>query len=172
MKRLILPIFGILIFYSEGIFAMFSPIEVFGDNRFLVPRFLFLFILFLSVYYQSRVAYIYGFVFGFSYDLFFTGVIGIYTVLFPLLVYIALAILKLIHHHVIVVGFLGIILIAVLEWIVYQFNHLIGVTVVDFSTFLTQRLYATLIFNSLFILLLAYPFKMWMTNLRQTHLED
>lgn len=172
MTRLILPILGIIMFYSESIFATFSPIEMFGDTRYLVPRFLFLFILFLSVYYRPRVAYTYGFIFGFLYDLFFTGIIGIYMFLFPLLVYIALAILKLIHRNVIVVGILGIILIAVLEWIVYHFNLLIGVAGIDFSTFMTQRLYSTLIFNSLFILLLAYPFKLWMTNLRQTHLED
>ena len=172
MKRLILPFLGIVLFYSESIFATLSPIDVYGDTRFLVPRFLFLFILFLSVNYRPRASYTYGFVFGFLYDLLFSGIIGIYMFLFPLLVYIALAILKVIYQNVIIVGILGIILIAVLEWIVYQFNLLIGVAGIDFSSFLTQRLYATLLFNSLFILLLAYPFKIWMTNLRQTHLED
>ncbi|TDL34411.1 rod shape-determining protein MreD [Jeotgalibacillus sp. S-D1] len=167
MTRLILPLLGVIIFYSESIFATFSPIEAFGDTRFLVPRFLFVFILFISVYYKQRTAYIYGFTFGFMYDLFFTGIIGIYMFLFPLLVYIALAILKLINQNIVVVGVLGLFLIAVLEWIVYQFNLLIGVAGVDFTTFATQRLYSTLLFNSLFILLLAYPFKSWMINVRQ-----
>jgi len=172
MSRLILPFMGIVIFYSESIFATFSPIEAYGDTRFLVPRFLFLFILLLSVYYKPRTAYIYGFVFGFMYDLFFTGIIGIYMFLFPLLVYIALAILKLVHQHILVVGVLGLFLIAVLELVVYQFNLLIGVAGIDFATFLTQRLYSTLLFNALFLLLLAYPFKSWMTHFRQAHFDD
>lgn len=172
MTRLILPLLGIVIFYSESIFATFSPIDAYGDTRFLVPRFLLLLILFISVYYKPRTAYVYGFVFGFMYDLFFTGIIGIYMFLFPLLIYIALGILKLIHQNILVVGALGILLIAALELVVYQFNLLIGVAGVDFTTFVTQRLYSTLLFNLLFLLLLAYPFKSWMTNLRQAHLED
>ncbi|PPA71544.1 rod shape-determining protein MreD [Jeotgalibacillus proteolyticus] len=172
MTRFILPLLGIFIFYSESIFATFSPVQAYGDTRFLVPRFLFLFILLISIYYKPRTAYIFGFVFGFMYDLFFTGIIGIYMFLFPLLIYIALAVLKLIHQHLIVIGLLGIVLIAGLEWVVYQFNLLIGVAGVDFSTFLTQRLYSTLLFNSLFLLLLAYPLKVWMINLRQTHYQE
>ena len=172
MTRLILPFLGIVIFYSESIFATFSPIQVYGDTRFLVPRFLFLFILLISVYYKPKSAYVYGFVFGFMYDLFFTGIIGIYMFLFPLLIYIALGILKLIHQNILVVAGLGVLLIAALEIVVYQFNLLIGVAGINFTTFVTQRLYSTLLFNLLFLLLLAYPFKAWMTKLRLAHLED
>ncbi|MGD7044111.1 rod shape-determining protein MreD [Jeotgalibacillus proteolyticus] len=172
MTRLILPILGVVIFYSESIFATFSPIEAYGETRFLVPRFLFLFILLLSVYYKPKTAYIYGFTFGLLYDVFFTGIIGIYMFLFPLLIYIALYILKFITQNLIVVGLLGLFLIALMECAVYQFNVLIGVAGIDFKTFLTQRLYSTLLFNSLFLLLLAYPLKSWIGNLQHAHLED
>ncbi|KIL44554.1 rod shape-determining protein MreD [Jeotgalibacillus soli] len=172
MNRLILPLLGIVIFYSESIFATFSPIELLGDTRYLVPRFLLLFILFISVFYRPKTAYIYGFVFGLLYDLFFTGIIGVYMFLFPLIVYIALNILKVIHNHIIVVAVLGILLIAGLEWVVYQFNLLIGVAGIDFKTFVQQRLWSTLVYNGLFIAILAYPFKKWMTTLRQAHFEE
>ncbi|WP_227396740.1 rod shape-determining protein MreD [Jeotgalibacillus aurantiacus] len=172
MRRFLLPFLAIVIFYSESIFATFSPVEMFGDTRFLVPRFLFIFLIFLSIYYQRNAGYIYGFVFGFMYDVFFTGVIGVYMFLFPALIYAARFILRYINQNAVVTGLIGLFLMAALEFLVYQFNLLIGVAGIDFQTFLNQRLYSTLLFNALFILIAAYPLKMWMTALRKSQFDD
>ncbi|MDZ5712356.1 rod shape-determining protein MreD [Jeotgalibacillus haloalkalitolerans] len=172
MSRFLLPLLGVVIFYSESIFATFSPIEVAGDTRMLVPRFLVVFLLFLSFYYDRNVSYIYAFALGFMYDVFFTGIMGIYMFLFPLLIYLSAMILRLIFQNIAISGVVTLVMIALLEWLVYQFNLLIGIADLNIHGFLTQRLYSTLLFNAAFILIAAYPFKIWMTALKYRHLED
>lgn len=172
MRRFLLPLLGIVIFYSESIFATFSPIEVAGDTRLLVPRFLIVFLLFLSFYYSRNISYIYAFVFGFLYDVFFTGIMGVYMFLFPFLIYISTLILRLIFQNIVISSLIALVMIALLEWFVYQFNLLIGIADLGIQGFLNQRLYSTLLFNAAFILIAAYPFKAWMSALRIRQLED
>ncbi|TFE01028.1 rod shape-determining protein MreD [Jeotgalibacillus salarius] len=172
MIRFMLPLIGIAVFYSESIFATFSPIEAAGDTRLLVPRFLVVFLIFLSFYYNRNASYVYAFVFGLMYDVFFTGVLGIYMFLFPLLIYISAMIVRVIYQNIAVSGLVTLVMIALLEWIVYQFNLLIGIADMNVETFLNQRLYSTLLFNAVFILIAAYPFKVWMASVRLKHLED
>ncbi|AJD91656.1 hypothetical protein JMA_23390 [Jeotgalibacillus malaysiensis] len=172
MNRFLLPLLGIVIFYSESIFATFSPVEVAGDDRLLVPRFLVVFLLFLSFYYNKNSSYLYAFVLGFLYDVFFTGIMGIYMFLFPLLIYISALIFRMIFQNIAISGLITLLMIALLEWLVYQFNLLIGITDMNVQTFLNQRLYSTLIFNAIFILIAAYPLKTWMSAMRFRHLED
>ncbi|MBM7578827.1 rod shape-determining protein MreD [Jeotgalibacillus terrae] len=172
MIRFVLPLIGIVVFYSESIFATFSPLEVAGDTRLLVPHFLVVFLLFLSFYYNRNTSYIYAFVFGLMYDVFFTGVLGIYMFLFPLLIYISALIFRLIYQNIVINGLVTLIMIALVEWIVYQFYLLIGIADMNVQTFLNHRLYSTLLFNAAFILIAAYPFKQWMSAVRFRQLED
>ena len=63
---------------------MFSPIEVKGQIFYLVPRFLILYLIFISIYYSRQRAVMYG-LFGVLYDVFYIDIIGLYSVLFPLI---------------------------------------------------------------------------------------
>ena len=81
--RLLLPSVAVLLFLIEPVFAKFSPIEMFDQMIYLVPRFLFMYLLFLAVYYDRKKSIIYGIVFGLLYDVFYIDIIGLYAVLYP-----------------------------------------------------------------------------------------
>lgn len=60
MVRFLIPSVAVLLFLVEPEFAMFSPIEVKGQIFYLVPRFLILYLIFISIYYSRQRAVMYG----------------------------------------------------------------------------------------------------------------
>lgn len=60
MVRFLIPSVAVLLFLLEPEFAMLSPIEIKGEVYFLVPRFLILYLIFISIYYSRQRAVMYG----------------------------------------------------------------------------------------------------------------
>lgn len=60
MVRFLIPSVAVLLFLLEPEFAMLSPIEVGGHIYYLVPRFLILYLIFISIYYSRQRAVMYG----------------------------------------------------------------------------------------------------------------
>lgn len=85
MVRFLIPSVAVLLFLLEPEFAMLSPIEVKGHIYYLVPRFLILYLIFISIYYSRQRAVMYGLFFGVLYDVFYIDIIGLYSVLYPLI---------------------------------------------------------------------------------------
>jgi len=159
MIRFIVPLIAIILFYLEPVFGLFSPLELNGEYRYLIPRFLIMYLIFISIYYSRNRAMIYGLVFGVLYDVFFIDIIGLYSFLYPLICLIASFIVKFIHQHLIVTTLLSLILVAVLEFALYQFFSLIGLADVTLQVFISERLIPTMIANSIFLIMLGWAFK-------------
>lgn len=159
MIRFIVPVIAIILFYLEPVFGLFSPLELNGEYRYLIPRFLIMYLIFISIYYSRNRAMIYGLLFGVLYDVFFIDIIGLYSFLYPLICLIASFIVKFIHQHLIVTTLLSLILVAVLEFALYQFFSLIGLTDATLQVFLSERLIPTMIANSIFLIMLGWAFK-------------
>lgn len=159
MIRFIVPLIAIILFYLEPVFGLFSPLELNGEYRYLIPRFLIMYLIFISIYYSRNRAMIYGLLFGVLYDVFFIDIIGLYSFLYPLICLIASFIVKFIHQHLIVTTLLSLILVAVLEFALYQFFSLIGLTDVSLQVFISERLIPTMIANSIFLIMLGWAFK-------------
>ena len=159
MIRFIVPVIAIILFYLEPVFGLFSPLELNGEYRYLIPRFLIMYLIFISIYYSRNRAMIYGLLFGVLYDVFFIDIIGLYSFLYPLICLIASFIVKFIHQHLIVTTLLSLILVAVLEFVLYQFFSLIGLTDVTLQVFISERLIPTMIANSIFLIMLGWAFK-------------
>lgn len=154
-----IPTVAVILFLLEPEFALFSPIEWNGEIFYLVPRFLILYLIFLSIYYNRKRAITYGLIFGLLYDVFYIDIIGLYTVLYPLVCYIAGWSVKYIHPHLSITTVLSVLLVAVMEFILYYFFHFIHFTTLPFTDFLMHRLIPSIVANLLYLILLCWAFK-------------
>lgn len=159
MARFLIPLVAVVLFFLETEFALFSPIEWNGELAYLVPRFLILYLIFLSIYYNRKRAMLYGLIFGLLYDIFYIDIIGLYSFLYPFICFIAGSTVKYIHQHLFVTTTLSLLLVALLEIILHQFFLIIGFTTIPFSGFLNQRLIPTMIANSIFLIMLGWTFR-------------
>lgn len=159
MRRLIIPAFVLLFFVLESIFVELLPSELFSSDRIFVPHFLLIVILFLAVYGGKTQGLVYAAIFGLLFDIVYTEIIGVYLFLYPLLTYIVIKAMKLVHSHLVVVTLVSCLAVAALELAVYEINYLLNVTEMSFDTFLELRFYSTIILNIAFTILLAFPLK-------------
>jgi len=159
MNRLIIPSIAVVLFYLEPVFGLFSPLDIGGEYRFLIPRFLIMYLIFISIYYSRNRAMLYALLFGLLYDVFFIDIIGLYSFLYPLICLIASFIVKYIHQHLIVTTIMSLILIAGLEFVLYHFFSFIGLRDMSLQVFVRERLIPTMIANSIFLAVLGWAFK-------------
>ncbi|MER2008651.1 MAG: rod shape-determining protein MreD, partial [Psychrobacillus sp.] len=94
MMRYLVVLISVLLFYMEPIFGLFSPIELNNELYTLVPRFLIIYLIFVSIYYDKKRAMLYGLLFGLLYDVFFIDIIGLYSFIYPLMCLVASFIVK------------------------------------------------------------------------------
>lgn len=159
MIRFLIPFVAIALFLLEPEFALFSPISWGDETLFLVPRFLILYLIFISIYYSRKRAVIYGLIFGLLYDVFFIDIIGLYSFLYPLVCFLAGSTVKIIHQHLSITTILSLILVALMELVLYYFFLFIHFTTIPFTDFLSNRLLPTMIANLLFLVMLGWAFK-------------
>jgi rod shape-determining protein MreD len=154
-----IPLTAIILFLLEPEFALFSPIEWNGELFYFVPRFLILYLIFLSIYYNPKRAVLYGLIFGLLYDVFYIDIIGLYTVLYPLVCYIASWSVKYIHQHLTITTILSVLLVALMEMVLYYFFLLIQFTNLPFMEFFMNRLIPSILANFLYLMMLGWAFK-------------
>ncbi|BDH62434.1 rod shape-determining protein MreD [Lysinibacillus sp. PLM2] len=157
--RALIPFVAVVLFLLEPEFALFSPIQLNDQIIYLVPRFLILYLIFVSIYYSRQRAVVYGLIFGLLYDVFYIDIIGLYTVLYPLICFLAGSTVKFIHQHLSITTILSLVLVALMEIVLYNFFAFINFTNITFSDFMMNRLIPTLIANLLFLIMLGWAFK-------------
>lgn len=158
MKKLLLPLSLVLLFMIESLLVQFMPANLFGDKVW-VPRFLIITIFFLTIYGSAKHGIIYGLIFGLLFDIVFTEILGIYLFLYPLTAFIVLKIMKVLQVNLITTSVVSLIGVALLESAVYGMNRIIGITTIDFMSFLNMRLIPTLLLNAIFLIIASYPLK-------------
>lgn len=159
MIRSIIPLIAIFLFFLEPVFSLFSPIALGDEFYTLVPRFVIIYFIYLTVYHRRKTAIIYGIIFGLLYDMFYIDIIGLYAFLYPMICLIASFIIRYVHKHIVTVMFLTLFMVALLEFFSYGFASLIDITSIGFKEFLGNRLLPTLIANSIFVIMFGWFFK-------------
>ncbi|MCG7345015.1 rod shape-determining protein MreD [Sporosarcina sp. ACRSL] len=159
MIRFIIPLIAVVLFFLEPVFSLFSPISIADVSYTLVPRFVIVYLIFITVYYGRKRAILYGIVLGLLYDMYHIDIIGIYTFLYPVICYFAAMVIRQIHRHVITVMLLSVAMVALLELLSFFFASLIALTTVGFEEFVVVRLMPTMIANSMFVAMFGYLFK-------------
>ncbi|KRN88972.1 rod shape-determining protein MreD [Ligilactobacillus ceti] len=97
-----------------------------------------------------------GFV-GAIFDIYYLGVMGIFILIFPLIVYLTREIMQFLNRSFIVVLLVYLIDITVVTILFYWVNSLIGFTSVSVTEFISRTLGPTLVYNLLWFVLLYYP---------------
>ena len=159
MTRYLILGIGLVLFFMEPVFGLFSPLKLGGEYYYIVPRFLIMFLIFVSVYFDTKHAMYYGLFFGLLYDVFFIDIIGLYSFLYPAICVVAGYTVKTVQRNLLVATLLTLVLTALFEFVLYQFFTLISLTDVPPGTFLATRLWPTMIANSLFLFILGWAFK-------------
>ncbi len=159
MIRFLIPFIAVVLFLLEPEFALFSPISWGQETVYLVPRFVILYLIFISIYYSRNRACLYGLFFGLLYDVFYIDIIGLYSFLYPLVCFVAGSSVKFIHQHLSVTTILSLVLVALMELILYYFFYFINFTTIPFTEFLSNRLLPTIVANLLFLIMLGWAFK-------------
>ncbi|MFZ7945550.1 rod shape-determining protein MreD [Neobacillus sp. 19] len=159
MKKFLLPLLFLFLFILESLFVQYSPAEMFGRNRIIAPHFLFAALLFLTIYVGKKQGIIYGAIFGLLFDIVYIEIIGIYLFLYPFVCYLISKIMHIMQTNFLIAFIVSLFGIALLEVGVYEMDHLIHVTNLDFKSFINLRFYPTLILNAIFLVIAGYPFK-------------
>lgn len=159
MIRSIIPLIALFLFFLEPVFSLFSPIALGDEFYILVPRFVIIYFIFITVYYRRKTAITYGIIFGLLYDMFYIDIIGLYAFLYPMICLIASFFIRYIYKHIVTVILLTLCLVALLEFFSYGFASLIDITSIELKEFLSNRLLPTLIANSIFVIMFGWFFK-------------
>ncbi|MFK2824526.1 rod shape-determining protein MreD [Bacillus sp. B190/17] len=169
MKRFYLPLLMVALFYSDSLFAAAFPETAFEGKYMIVPHFFLVGLLFMSIFFDRNTAIKYGFLFGFLFDIFYTGILGAYMFFLPLIVYIVSKLVKVLQNHLFILSFIVLFGVFLLELIMFQLNVLVERTEMDLTQFTSIRLWPTLLLNLIFYLLLAIPLKSAFEKLRRIY---
>ena len=159
MRKFLLPLLFLLLFIVESLFVEYLPEKIFGFERIFVPHFLFIALLFLTIFVGKKHGIIFAAIFGLLFDIVYVEIIGIYLFLYPFISYLIYKLLQVLQANFITAFLAALLGVSLLEIGVYEMNYLIHVTDLDFIGFMNLRFYPTLILNAVVTLITAYPLK-------------
>ncbi|MGM7636524.1 rod shape-determining protein MreD [Bacillus sp. Hm123] len=171
MKRVLLPLLMAILFYSDSVLISWIPAQSFDGGYILVPRLFVIGLLLMSIYFDRNIAIKYGFLFGFLFDIFYTGILGAYMFFLPFLVYITSKMVKVLQNHLFIVAFIIVFDIFLLELIMFQLNMFVSRTEMQMSQFFSIRVWPTLLLNLIVYLFAAVPLKNAFEKLRRIHFD-
>ncbi|WP_102345409.1 rod shape-determining protein MreD [Bacillus sp. Marseille-P3661] len=172
MRRFLLPFIIFIAFISESSFVELTPLGKLEMDRIFVPRFTIILIMLVTFFYDRNKAIVYSIIAGLLYDVIYTDIIGVYMFSFPLVIYIISYTMKVLHVNIFVVFLITVIGIGLLETIVYGLYYLVNVAPLDWNGFLYNRLLPTAVLNAVFIILVYYPMKQFLTKLEKLSMKD
>lgn len=161
-KKITIPIF--LLFFTllidGGLTYLFRE-QLSTTFGLMIPRLIVVTLIMLSFYLEPKQLYILAFTFGFIYDSYYSGILGIYIAAFILLSYLVIQIRQIINPYFYAILLVNIILLTFMELFVFGVYRVIGLSDLTLQLFLVDRLSGTLIFNTLAYLVIGYPFREW-----------
>ncbi len=172
MKKLLLPALIAFSFISESLFVELWPAGLFQGRWIIVPHFLIVLIVFVTIYVGKKQGVLYGFLFGLLFDVVYTEIIGIYLFMIPLIAYIIAWVMKILQSNIFVTSFVSLFGVALLELGVYEMNFLIQLTDMGFSDYMNLRLFPTLLLNLIFIMIIAFPLKKYLESFAEALRND
>lgn len=158
--RTLIPTVAALLFLIEPQFAFLSPIDIKGHEYFVIPRFSIVYLIFIATFYARKRAVLYALFFGVLYDVFYIDIIGLYAFIYPVITYVGGTLVHYIRPSVTVTAVFSILLVAVMEFALYEFYYFIQFTNISINSFLLYRLLPTIVANLLFIIPLAIIFRL------------
>ncbi len=141
-------------------------------ERVMVPRFVMIVIVIVTMFTTTTKGMTYGFILGLLYDLMYTDLIGVYLFAYTFLAYGVSVIMKLFHINIFTVTLVSLLSISVLDFFVYGIMLLIKTTTITLEDFLMIRLLPTLILNFAFVILLFVPLRKQFFKIIDTNKDE
>lgn len=164
-KYIALPAILVGAFILEGVLSLQFANSLFTDKHLFIPHFLLVMLTIMTCFYKRNTTLVYAFILGILFDIYYTGIMGIYFAIFPFTVYITDKFMKVLQNNVFLVGLIAIFNVILTESLVYAFYYLIGSTTMSIPIFIDQRLWTTILFNLAFFLIVFYPFRLFLSRL-------
>ena len=164
MKKLVIPFWVIFLFVAESLFVNIFSVHLFHSENIYVPRFLIIFFVFFAVYGNYRAAIWYSMIVGLIFDIVYTEILGVYLAAFPVITYLVSRMMKILQNNIFMVSIVALFAIALLEFMIYFMNAILGFAPFSVQVFSTIRLFPTLILNLVVITIFAYPLKKLIIN--------
>lgn len=169
MRKVVgMPLIAIAVFILEGVSSMLFSQSFFGEQRFFIPHFLIVMLVLMATFYSRNVTLIYAFALGMVFDIYYTGILGIYFAIFPLVVYLTDKFMKVLQNNIMLVGLVAVFNVILTECLVYGFYVLIGGTDMALASFVDQRLWTTILLNLAFFLIVYFPFRSFLLKLKRS----
>ncbi len=165
MQKFLLPLLLLFFFILESVFSSVVPTHLFGESSIAVPHFIFIVLLFITIYYNPVKGIYFSMIFGFLFDIVYTELIGIYLFAYPILAYLVSNAMRILQVNLFIVSVLILVSITALEYYVYGFLLLLGRAHLSGMVFLTDRVFPTLILNIIFLILFCFPLKKYLLRL-------
>lgn len=156
---LFVPLTLLIALLFDGIIASVFSTQLYTSTSDMVSRLIVICIVLFSFYVDRKDMILFGILFGLLYDSYYVGILGPYTSLFPIIIYLSDKIRKILNPNLLVLVMIVIIHLSLIETLLFGFYSVIDLTTTDISTFLANRLGPTLLLNSIFLLVLYYPLK-------------
>ncbi|MDN6293219.1 MAG: rod shape-determining protein MreD [Alkalibacterium gilvum] len=165
-KKVIFPIF--LLFFTlvidGGVSFLFRE-QLITSEGFIIPRLVVITLIMLSFYLEPKQLFILAFSFGFIYDSYYSGVLGIYIAAFIVIQYVIVQIRQIINPNFFLILLVNIVSLTLMELFVFGGYRVIGLTDMTLQMFLVNRLSGTLILNACIFLIVGYPLQEWIQTL-------
>lgn len=156
---LFIPLILLTALLCDGLIASVFSNQLYTATSDMVPRLIIICLIVFSFCVDRHYMILFGILFGLLYDSYYVGILGLYTSLFPVIIYLSDKLRKILNPNLLVLVLILIIQISLSETVLYGFYSVIDLTAIDFSVFLANRLGPTLLLNSVFLLVLYYPLK-------------
>ncbi len=140
----------------DGFIASYWAMNLDTSFGLMIPRIIFLVFILLSFHYEKNFMLASAFVFGTLMDTYYLGFFGIYIVSFILIVYTTGIFKGMLQPNVMTYTMLSVIILTIVENFIYGVVRLLGITGISLQEFLVTKLAATLLFNSVTMLLMSY----------------
>lgn len=157
--NLFVPLILLLSLLLDGVIAALFSSQLYTSTTDTVSRLIVICIVLFSFYVDRNHMILFGILFGFLYDSYYVGILGVYTSLFPIIIYLCDKMKRIFNPNVFVLILILIIQVSLIEFLLYGFYVVMDLAMVDMSSFLANRLGPTLLLNSIYMLVLYYPLK-------------
>jgi rod shape-determining protein MreD len=165
VRKYVLPALILCLFILESMSVDFFFLQNLREGWIIVPRYMLIVIILCTIYTSPYVGLICALIFGFLYDVVYTGILGVYLFSFGVAVYLVAAVMRFVHANYLISFLMILLSIVVVEHLVFGVHSLIGSTELLHADFLKTRLAPTLIFNALIAILMLFPVKLFMERL-------
>lgn len=159
MKRLIIPVILFVLFIFEGIAIDLLPVKIIVSEIVFVPHSVFVFLILVALYYDTEESFhsiIYAIIFGLMIDIVYTGVLGVYMIIYALGIYAVILMKRFLQTNWYMTVIMTVIGLIIVECSIVFIYSLVNIADPFSYHFIKFRLLPTVLAN-ISILIVLYP---------------